>query len=713
MKIISPAFLLVSALAFYIFQAAPTPEIQELNLPDPSLVQSVLVVNMIPAEQSGESSQDSEPFLAVSGDPLKPEQSLLIGAAYKGEFQGAGATPLMLSSTDGYIWKQSSMLNVKQIGSHTYCFSGKKNSFYGAVQIPEGANQTISVFHAADPTTDPTLGRISNITFGAAFSDAPFIQAHAFGAAPQSADEEDKRVDYVYVGYNYFGFSDQKTRTAAIQVAADGKPFVVKQLEARDTGTAGQDGPSVRPAVANDKTVYVAFLHWSSKEGNRFRGDVIVSRDDDAGRSDSAFRALVDPSDGLPGRIVIRDRLFSAFDKLDQQRIIAPLSLAVHPTNSANVYVAWGDYDEKLNSHVLHIRRSDDRGQKWSEDLQTIPSATNPALAVSSDGFVGFLYQQLVESGPKGPRRWETKFSSSRDGGNTWTPTPLAVFPTEGEPQAKSESGGPYLGFRSHLLAVGSSFYGIFSAPNKPEQKYFPQGVKFQRSVDNGELTSKNGSKVNPSIDPYFFRVTPQVEKTYKRSISPGTDDATKPYLLTALFRTLSSLTPILVALAVLLTAFAVVQLRRAQQTSLTTSEQLRKTADEIQGPPITNYNGYVSIRFTDLNGSPIEQPNSESHLIVTFADTSQSSNLEEAIVLQGGKDAPEVVFSVVVDSIDFEIDPEHTLVSVPMKGSRDAVFKLTPLDGVGQSLYVQVFEKTRLVQVVAHTGIRDGGGAT
>jgi len=90
----------------------------------------------------------------------------------------------------------------------------------------------------------------------------------------------------------------------------------------------------------------------------------------------------------------------------------------VDPRTSSRVYVAWADYPGGNPPYTLHVRRSDDRGATWSAaDLITIANATNPALAVNSDGQVGFLYQQVTGAAPQ---RWETHLRRSSDLGVTW-----------------------------------------------------------------------------------------------------------------------------------------------------------------------------------------------------------------------------------------------------------------------------------------------------
>lgn len=702
---------LFALMLLYVYQGGPTPVIEPLKI-DPLDTQpkltvlnptEVLVVNMIPRDLSEEQGQDSEPFLAVNNktankDEATTDQNLMIGAAFRGKYESdSGAAPLILSSTDGGMtWKLRSILLSQQIGAQTYCFSGRGNNFYGSVLTMNGSEQAVSVFHTDDPATDQPLENISTLSSGPRqFGDAPFIQAYASGPVPESASETDQRVDRVFVGQNYFGFPEpQKTRTASIRVSLNAaeKKFRLLGLEARPTGNAYQDGPAVRPAIANDGTVYVAFLHWYSKNQNQVSGDVVVTRDDNATVGANPFRDLVDQTDRLPGQIVTKDCLFSS-EKLGKQRIISPLSLALDPAQNAIVYIAWGDYDAATKTHVLHVKRSNDKGQNWSEDLRTVASATNPALAVSDQGVVGLLYQQLVTAKPPEEERWETHFLSSQDSGGKWTDVALTKFPTKTEPALESD---PYLGYRSHLLAINGNFYGIFSAPNTPNPSYFPQGVSFQRNNYNGRLFSNEGKEIRASIDPYFFRIALRTETSFLiNSRYKGTrSDRPEPWLSGMVLRVGL---PIVVGIVALLAGFAAFESR---------IRKLNRSNDEkFLGPALTNYKGFLTARFTDLAGKPIVETDSGSpcKLLVEFTQEQPNEDWFEEINLTGGLSANEVVFRIAIDSIDFEVPLDHKTVTVPSKGSFIVYFDVTPTPGgEGYSLFIQVFQKTQLVQVVA-----------
>jgi hypothetical protein len=69
------------------------------------------------------------------------------------------------------------------------------------------------------------------------------------------------------------------------------------------------------------------------------------------------------------------------------------------------------------------------------------------------------------------------------------------------------------LGDYDQVLAIGKDFYGAFSANNYPDTNNFYPDVKYQRFVDWGahQLYADAGHtiSVSPSVDPFFFKVTP------------------------------------------------------------------------------------------------------------------------------------------------------------------------------------------------------------
>src|SRR5438046_1929200 len=127
-------------------------------------------------------------------------------------------------------------------------------------------------------------------------------------------------------------------------------------------------------------------------------------------------RDLLDPSDHLPGRLVaIHVTIpWSNAPTLGQERIGSTLSIAVDALHSDNVYVAWADRVGTGDIYMVHVRRSTDRGATWSGDLRALTNATDASLAVSTNGTVGLLYQQVTGAGSAS--RWVTRLEQSKDG---------------------------------------------------------------------------------------------------------------------------------------------------------------------------------------------------------------------------------------------------------------------------------------------------------
>src|SRR5947209_14705139 len=144
--------------------------------------------------------------------------------------------------------------------------------------------------------------------------DQPFVRTAAVASA-----------DRVYVGLNDFDAPDG--RTATVDVSLDGgATYRSRRIETR--GTLGQNGPSIRPAVARDHTVYVADFGWRSQTGSDVTSDVVVVGDDSGATGVTPFRDLLDPSDHVAGRLVATHVTihWSNAPTLGQERIDRPLS---------------------------------------------------------------------------------------------------------------------------------------------------------------------------------------------------------------------------------------------------------------------------------------------------------------------------------------------------------------------------------------------------
>lgn len=461
----------------------------------------VTVVNMIPNGRSGETNQDSEPNLAVN--PANPQQ--IAGSAFTpGQgFCGPNLAPIYVTTNGGNTWALNCIVpsqtgSISGTGDITVRFSGTTNNLYAGILRQPGFLRL-------------NILRTNNFTGPAAMTvlvnrnsvDQPYVQATTVTGN-----------DRVYVGDNDFNAPAGRTATVdqSLNAAIPAPAFNSIRIETR--GTSGQDGPPIRPAIHPDGTIYAIFYGWRATTGTflpfaTVTTDVVVVRDDAGGTGASPLTALVDPGDGLAGMRVLQNRTVPWANvtqpAFGQERFVGSnISIAVDPSNSSTVYIAWADR-VGTTDYTLHVRRSLNRGVTWAGDLQTIINATNPALAINSNGTVGFLYQQVTGTGAS--QRWKTHLQLTNNAFGTVQDFVLADVPATAPPVGFI----PYIGDYVHLMAVGSTFYGIFSANNTPNNANFPNGVTYQRNANFATNTLLNTDNVTPvavSIDPFFFSVS-------------------------------------------------------------------------------------------------------------------------------------------------------------------------------------------------------------
>lgn len=485
--------------------AAPPPGGPAVAAP----VAGLVVVNMIPKSLSRETNQDSEPSLTVN--PANPLE--IVGTAFTPDPMNGPLAPVFVSTDGGVTWRLNSIVPSAAPAGMTQdislAFAGAGGKLYGGIlRLPTGNYETLRTAAFGSPAAMDRLESLSG-------SDQPFT--HATTVANK---------DRVYIGNNDFN-GQPKTATVDVWASAGAAPALPapgapppaplhQKVRVEVRATAGQNGPQVRPVSHPDGTAYAAFYGWRSQTGS-FPGntlvvttDVVVVRDDQGGVAANPFRNLLEPADGLAGRLVARGVRTpfrqSGSAAAGQQRIGGTLSIAVdpRPNQSGTVYLAWGDKSPQ-SDFVLHVRMSGDRGATWSAaDLLTVSNATNAALAVNDQGVIGLLYQQLVGTGAS--LRWQTHFRRSAAGGANWDNLVLSDHPAA----VPAKSFDPYLGDYVHLVSVKHDFFGIFSASNVPDLANFPCGVRYQRNANFATrtlLALDNTTPVAPSIDPFFFRL--------------------------------------------------------------------------------------------------------------------------------------------------------------------------------------------------------------
>jgi hypothetical protein len=475
-------------------------------------VTTTTLINMIPKSLSGETHQDSEPHLTVN--PSNPLQ--IAATAFTPNPGGGALAPLYVSVDGGNTWVLNPIVpssTGSQTGTFdiTTSFGADGQQLYGGIlRAPTGNLEFLrtATFSGSAPMT--VLASRPN-------ADQPFTHATTVPSGPDAGK------DRVYVGDNDFNATP---KSATLDESLNGKAtaavFTSVRVEKRTT--AGQDGPQTRPASHPDGTVYSAFYRWRSLTGSFpantlvvTSADLVVVRDDNGGLGATPFTSLIDPGDATAGLRVVQGISFpfnrNGTSATGQQRVGGSVSIAVDPKNSSNVWIAWGDA-QPGSFLTLHVRRSTDRGKTWGTDLLTVPNACNGALAITQNGVIGLLSQQLLSGST-----WVTSVRFTTNG-TQWAQVVLSTGPA-GTP---AKTFDPYLGDYDHMLAVGKDFYGIFSASNSPDMSHFPQGVKYLRNANFTTKTLLSVNNVTPvavSIDPFFFKLTPNP----CQALADGVDD--------------------------------------------------------------------------------------------------------------------------------------------------------------------------------------------
>jgi hypothetical protein len=447
---------------------------------------TVSVTNIIPQSLSGESNQDSEPNLAVN--PQDANQ--MVATAFTPSPMGGTLAPIFVSTDGGATW---SLRNVVP-GAGNPGFPTKDITVSFATS---GGTLYAAILQGGDPGRRMQILRSPGFSGTAAMAvlmdrtgpDQPWVVAGTSGNA-----------DRLWVGNNALGTAASATIDASADARVASPGFARSIPEAR--ATSGQDGPPVRLAAHSDGTVYAGHVRWARAVGNNISFDIVVTRDDHWGTGANGFRDLLDARDNVVGTRVADDLYAFWNAEMGQERLGADLAIAVDPTDSSTVWVAWGYKFGGPTSTIpwtIDVARSTDRGRNWAPVRRTIVNGKNPGLAVNSRGALGFLYQEFTGT------EWVTRLEVTSDAWATAAETHDLHRAPSGTP---ARSFFPYLGDYAKLLSVGRNFYGIFSGSNAPNPANFPSGISYQRNADwaGGRLLNTDGvSTVQTSIDPFVF----------------------------------------------------------------------------------------------------------------------------------------------------------------------------------------------------------------
>ncbi|HEV3327242.1 MAG TPA: hypothetical protein VG052_16620 [Puia sp.] len=467
------------------------------------------IVDVIPLAMSGESRQDVGASIAVN--PNNPNEIVI--AALTADPNGGPNAPVFVSTDGGDTWLAKNIVpGDGPTGTYgiTVKYGRTSNELYAGI-VKGNAPDQLAILRTINPVAAAVMAQMDS----GGDVEQPYV---AVGTVPGGPDAGKDRL---YVGLNDLNATSQwgPALTSSIRQTMDAlspAPVFNSILLDRRPKTPGalqdltppRNGPQVRPAVHKDGTVYAVFYSWKTwadtGQGPALvTTDVVVVRDDNWGQSADPYGSLLDSGDGVAGQRVAMNVPLLFDGTLGFEQIGGDLSIAVDPTNSSILYVAWTEWQQGSSGNQtviwLQVRRSADRGQTWSNTgLTAVRNARSPGLAINDKGQVGLIYQQLTGSGNN--QRWETHLAFSQDAVQ-WSDTVLAtVIATNYTPFYN------FIGDYTNIMAVGNIFYGVFCTFNNPASKYFPQGVKFQRNHNYiGLFGVDNLTPVAPSIDPFFF----------------------------------------------------------------------------------------------------------------------------------------------------------------------------------------------------------------
>jgi hypothetical protein len=449
----------------------------------------ITVVNIIPNLSSGETNGDSEANLAVN--PANVTE-MVATAFTPSPNLGSGKSPVFFSSDGGLTWALKDLINATPVRDQTTRFATAGGELYGGV-LWGGGNNIANINFDILRTNDFTGATTMAVLAQRKNDDQPFIEAQTVPSGPSAGK------DRIYVGSNDHAPANIP---ATIDLSLDARAAVpATSTIIVEQRTVARDGFPTRPAIHPSGVIYAAYYALVSPNC-----DVVIVRDDNWGSGGTPFTALID-TDGKQG-IRIAQNVGNPFGgaSIGQQRLGSDIAIAVDPRNSATVFVCWADFQSGAQS--LFVAKSTDSGATWPAPIRTVANATNPALAIDEHGRLGFLYQQVT--GNPASQNWQTSLELTRDDFASFDTHVLAKTPAA----TPAASGSPYLGDYLSMMAVGQSFFGIFTANNTPDHGNFPSGVIYQRNANFTTKTLLANDNITPvpiSIDPFVFKVVPAV----------------------------------------------------------------------------------------------------------------------------------------------------------------------------------------------------------
>ena len=523
------------------------------------------IVNMLPVERSSDTNHDGEPNIAVN--PVNPR--IIAASAFtfsanrqwcdtfpcpripKDSFPNCRA-PIFLSTDGGENWQLPEIVPSNNGITHdiSVAFSAAGYLYVAALKgcqfspavWPNNFMKGLFILRSrtAISTEQPltSLVRLDH-RFGIVH-DQPWVEAIT------SFDTISGRVvssDRVFIAVNKQAdaisspgrdlLNEGRTARTLVTANAEVLPALFTSVPIESERNNDKNPSTVRIAVHRSGKVYALFFRnipgalQPSPSLDSCR--VIVVRDDSFALGSNKFSAL-----GTAG-IVIADRQVTTYHRIGHEGWLgrcrvggSNIAIAVDPEDDQHIFAGWCSMNSE-GVYTLYFSQTWDGGQNWSpEHLASIPRAMNPGIAITHDGTVGFIYQQLVTDA-NGVQWWETHFTMRHWNNNRVIVSAgdeqagdviLSRFRDDELPERNPDAGRPAIGDYLDLAAIGNTFYGVFSAINTPNNTIRDERNNWRFPVvdpsynrkrnSSGQLVDLDGNLIRSSVDPFFFKVEPR-----------------------------------------------------------------------------------------------------------------------------------------------------------------------------------------------------------
>src|SRR5467141_4587212 len=178
------------------------------------------VVDLIPASLSGETNQDSEPFLAVqTANP----QVMVASAFTPNPVSSSSNAPVYVSHDGGNSWVLNAITPVQRMTCDiTHAMPTGENHPRGDLHAGTLACAASSTFDESE-SNDVSSGAVMNVQSTRTNVDQPFVRALGIS-----------NTDHIYIGLN--DFNQPNGHTATVDVSVDGgATYKSVPIEARKT----------------------------------------------------------------------------------------------------------------------------------------------------------------------------------------------------------------------------------------------------------------------------------------------------------------------------------------------------------------------------------------------------------------------------------------------------------------------------------------------